>query len=181
MGLIILLALSVSLDSLSIGMAYAMKGVRIPWSTRGLIGAINVALTSLAVFLGQQLGQWVSLRVFCLLGGGILVGIGVRTCWNAISEKQTKDYDRDSSHSIEPAEGILLAVSLAMDSMCASLGIHVTGAVVYMFPLLTGTISVALLSAGYCLCGKSCRKLWQLNGLAGIVLVFVGIFRIMSG
>ena len=181
MGLICILALSVSLDSLSIGMAYAMKGVRIPWSTRVLIGVINITLTALAVYAGQQLEQWISIWWFGLIGGCILIGIGAKTLWNAIGEKRTKDYDRDLSCSIEPAEGIVLAASLALDSMCAALGIHSSGTMVYAFPVLTGTISVVLLSLGFHLCKKICRGLWQLNGMAGCVLIVVGVLRLVLG
>ena len=54
MGLILLLAVSVSLDTLGIGMAYAVSGIRIPWNTRLLIALLNGILTFCAVAGGWR-------------------------------------------------------------------------------------------------------------------------------
>jgi putative Mn2+ efflux pump MntP len=177
MGMILLLALSVSLDTLGVGMAYAMKKVKIPWNTRLLITAGNIFCTGVAVHIGMRLGQWIPTRWFCFAGGSILVGIGLKTLWNALGENRTKDYDKNESHSLEPTESIMLALTLALDSMCAGLGIGNCGGTAYLFPILTGAASLLFLSIGTRICGN----LRQFNGLAGCVLIILGLFRFVSG
>ena len=64
MGAIILLAVSVSLDSLSTGMAYAISGIRIPWTTRmmmavlepweGVLIGLTMAFDSMSAGIGIQ-------------------------------------------------------------------------------------------------------------------------------
>ena len=51
MGLILLLSVSVSLDTLGIGMSYAIEGIRIPWQTRFIVALTNMVLTFMSVLL----------------------------------------------------------------------------------------------------------------------------------
>lgn len=68
MGAIILLALSVSLDSLSTGMAYAISGIRIPWTTKLMMAVLNGCLTFSAVLAGSYLGQIIRRGISSYLG-----------------------------------------------------------------------------------------------------------------
>lgn len=177
MGIILLLAVSVSLDVLGISVAYALSGIRIPWNTRIVISAINMVLTFGFMFLGRELGMLVPELWFRIAGGGILVFLGSRTLWNALGENATADYDRDDSHSLEPYEGIVLGLTLALDGACAGLGICDMRAAVFLFPVLTGGASLLFLSAG---AGIRC-DLRRLNGIAGTVLVILGAIRFFCG
>lgn len=53
MFVVCLLALSVSLDTLGIGMAYAMSGICIPKQIRLFIALLNGVLTAVALFAGS--------------------------------------------------------------------------------------------------------------------------------
>ena len=108
MGVIILLAISLSLDTLGIGMAYAMSGIRIPWSTKMVIAALNALLTAAAVFAGGKLGERLPVTWCSALGGGVLLFLGIRMLRSALGEDRTSHYDRDDSHVLEPWEGIAL-------------------------------------------------------------------------
>ena len=55
MFVVCLLALSVSLDTLGIGMAYAMSGICIPKRIRLFIALLNGVLTAVALFVGSTL------------------------------------------------------------------------------------------------------------------------------
>lgn len=177
MGLIVLLAISVSLDTFGVGMAYTMSGVKVPWNTRLIISAVNLVFTAAAVFVSQSLDGKIPGFWFRLVGGGILLFIGGRTLWNALGENRTKDYDKDESCSIEPAESILLSLSLTMDSMCAGLGIGGNGLWVYLFPVLTAAANLVFFSLG----SVSFCNLRKINGLAGCVLIILGLFRFVCG
>lgn len=177
MGMIILLAVSVSLDVLGIGVAYTLSGIRIPWGTRVVITIINVALTFGAVYAGQRLGTMIPEFWFRLVGGAVLAALGGKTLWNAMDGNATADYDRDDSHTLDPFEGTLLGVTLALDAMCAGLGIREPGAAAYTFPLLTGSANIICLSIG----DRICCNLRRLNTIAGIILIILGVIRFLYG
>ncbi|MCH5265994.1 MAG: manganese efflux pump [Lachnospiraceae bacterium] len=177
MGVIVLLAISLSLDTLGIGMAYAMSGIRIPWSTRLVIAVLNVLLTTGAVFLGTKLGEQLPSVWFSVLGGAVLFFLGCRTLWNALGKNETADYDRDDSHILEPWEGVVLGLTLALDSVSAGIGIRGTSLAVWLFPVLTAFAGVTFLTLG----GKIRCNLRHVNGAGGSILIILGLIRLFCG
>ena len=73
MFVVCLLALSVSLDTLGIGMAYAMSGICIPKRIRLFIALLNGVLTAVALFAGSTCLAGLPEPCFRLIGGGILI------------------------------------------------------------------------------------------------------------
>lgn len=173
MGAIILLALSVSLDSLSTGMAYAISGIRIPWTTKFMMAVLNGALTFAAVLAGSYLGRIVPERYFHLLGGGVLLVLGGRTLWDVWKNRMAKDYDQDGSKVLEPWEGVLIGLTMAFDSMSAGLGILDYGNVRFVFPFLTAFAGVAFLTVG----NYIRINVRFINAVGGILLIGLGLFR----
>lgn len=174
MVLILLLSISVSLDTLGIGISYAMEGIRIPWQTRLMVALTNMLLTFLAVLLARYLDGMIPDVWLRLLGGVILVALGGKTLWNALGENKTADYDRDDSHVLEPAEGCVLGLTVAMDAVSAALGVGNLGYVAYLFPVITALSGVLFLTLGMALWCSTRR----LNGVGGVILVLLGLFRI---
>lgn len=174
MLLVLLLAISVSLDTLGIGMAYAMAGIRIPNRTRLLVAFLNGGLTGLAVFLGEQCLTEVPDLWFQLLGGSILIVLGVKTLWNALGDNKTAQYDRDNSRSIDLKEGCVLGLVLALDSVSAAFGIVGQGKWVILFPLCTAVLCGFFLRVG----GKYTYNVRRLNGVSGVLLIVLGLFRL---
>lgn len=174
MGLVVLIAISVSLDTLGIGMAYAMSGIRIPWSTKLVMAILNGVLTMCAVLLGERLGTLVPEVWFRVTGSVILIVLGGRTLWNALGDNKTADYDKDSSHILEPWEGSVLGLTLALDSISAGLGIAGCGMAAYLFPVLTALAGAIFLTIG----GRIVCNLRRLNGIGGGILVILGLFRL---
>lgn len=173
MGAIILLALSVSLDSLSTGMAYAISGIRIPWTTKLMMAVLNGCLTFAAVLVGSYLGQIVPERYFQIFGGGVLLALGGRTLWCVWKKQAAKDYDQDGSKVLEPWEGLLIGLTMAFDSMSAGLGLPDFGSARYAFPLFTAFAGVAFLTIGnYIRINIRC-----INALGGFLLIGLGLFR----
>ncbi|MCH5252195.1 MAG: manganese efflux pump [Lachnospiraceae bacterium] len=173
MGLIMLLAVSVSLDTLGIGMAYAVSGIRIPWSTRLIIAFMNGILTLFAVAAGERLVDFVPDELFRIGGAAILIFLGSRTLWNALGENKTADYDRDASHVLEPWEGMVLGLTLALDSISAGFGITGYGRTAYVFPFLTALAGGVFLTLGtrvFC-------NLRRINGIGGGILIILGFLR----
>lgn len=174
MLLVFLLAFSVSLDTLGIGMAYAMAGIRIPNRTRLLVASLNGILTGLAVFLGEECLRGVPNFWFQLLGGGILIVLGIKTLWNALGDNKAAQYDKDNSRSIDLREGGVLGLALALDSISAAFGIVGQGVWIFLFPLCTAFLCGFFLWIG----GKFTYNVRRINGVSGVLLIVLGLFRL---
>lgn len=174
MCLVFLLAVSVSLDTLSVGMAYSAAGIKIPGRTKGIIALINGALTLGAVLLGRTLRGYVPEIWFRFLGGVILVFLGGRTLWNSLGENKTPDCDTDHSHVLDPREGVILGLSLALDSVTAALGLGGEKMTGYLFSVFIVVMGCAFLTIGE----KLVCSLRRLNGMGGVILIVLGLFRI---
>ena len=72
---------------------------------------------------------------------------------------------------------LALGLTLALDGACAGLGICDMGMAAWLFPVLTGSASLVFLSAGTRI---SCN-LRRLNGVAGAVLIILGVIRFFYG
>ena len=174
MLIVVLLAVSVSLDTLGVAMAYGMAGIVIPVRTRLLISFINGALTATAVWLGQFLCVEIPTFVFQILGAVILIALGVKTLWNALGDNKMADYDKSASRVIELREGCIIGVVFALDSVSAALGIINLGNVVYAFPVCTAVLCYVLLLLG----GRYLYNLRRINGASGVILIVLGLLRL---
>ena len=88
MFVVCLLALSVSLDTLGIGMAYAMSGICIPKRIRLFIALLNGVLTAVALFVGSTCLAGLPEPYFRLVGGGILILLGAKTCIRVFADQR---------------------------------------------------------------------------------------------
>lgn len=177
MLIVVLLAVSVSFDTLGVAMAYAMAGIVIPKRTRLLIALLNGVLTVAAIWLGRLLCAGIPEWFFQVVGAVVLITLGIKTLWNALGENKTADYDKDASRSIDLREGCVVGVIFALDSISAALGILNLGEVVYLFPICTAVLCYVFLLLG----GNSFYNLRRLNGLSGVVLIVFGLLRLCPG
>ena len=159
MFVVCLLALSVSLDTLGIGMAYAMSGICIPKRIRLFIALLNGVLTAVALFAGSTCLAGLPEPCFRLIGGGILILLG----------------DKDNSRSIDIKEGSALGSALALDSVSAALSLVGQGTIIWLFPVCTAFLCGAFLWIG----GQRIYHVRRLNGISGILLILLGLFRVL--
>ena len=100
MKLMILLAAGVSLDTWGIGVSYAVSGIKIPVSSKVVIGCINLCMTLMAVFMGQWLGRWIPVQWINRIAGGTLVILGIRMLWN-IKGREGRGFDKNAPRILE--------------------------------------------------------------------------------
>ncbi len=109
---IILLGLSASIDSWAVGAAYRAGDIRIPWYTKAIVALVSAVTSMTAVFLGNGMGHFIDTAYIQMAGGFVLFVIGARSVWGAYHHREEKNYDADSSKTIDPWEGVLLEESL---------------------------------------------------------------------
>ena len=71
---------------------------------------------------------------FRLIGGGILILLGAKTCIRVLQNKGEVQYDKDNSRSIDIKEGSALGSALALDSVSAALSLVGQGTIIWLFP-----------------------------------------------
>lgn len=170
---IILLGLSVSIDSWAVGAAYHADDIRIPWLTKFIVALISAVTSLTAVFLGNGLGTYIDTMYIQVAGGLVLSLIGARSLWGVFTHKEEKNYDTDASKTIEPLEGILLGGVLASDSFSAALSLCTMGKTAYVFPGIVGILTYVFLL----LADKKIKCFGGYEYLAGGALVILGLFQ----
>lgn len=71
------LALALSLDSLSVGLLYGVRGIRLSWSAMLVVSAASGLLLAAAMGGGQLLSGWLPPGVAQRLGALLLVAVGL--------------------------------------------------------------------------------------------------------
>ena len=118
----ILLALSVSIDSLGIGISYGIKHTKISKISNFTLFSISFLMTSFSIFIGNSISSLLSEKFSILIGSLLLIFLGIYGIYKNISQ-QTTNYDFNHSNEIDSKEAIFLGLALSIDSFCVGLGI----------------------------------------------------------
>lgn len=169
----ILLAVGVSLDTWGIGVSYAVSGIKIPVSSKVVIGCINLCMTLMAVFMGQWLGQWIPVQWINRIAGGTLVILGVRMAWN-IKGQEGLGFDKNASRILEWKESTAMGIAISADAGMAVLGLVGQGKMIYLFPVMAAASSLIFLTLG----GRIGEKIKKIYPAGGLFLVILGLMRI---
>lgn len=201
---VLLLAISLSLDSLSVGLIYGARNLRMGLPARLVIGLASVGLSGFSMLLGRAVAGLAPVHVARVIGALVLVGIGAAMTWRAwrpqarcadgapaawqirlrplglviqiIREPVCADVDR--SGEVSTAESLALGLALAVDSAAAGFGTALAGYQSWLLPPMVGLACTLLFSLGY---RTGQRAAWRLSGraalLPGVFLMGMGFIR----
>lgn len=172
----IILAIAVSIDSLSVGAIYGIKGIKIPFMSRLIIAFATFISFIISMAFGVSIQTYLSPKSAQFLGAIILLIMGI---WlllktiinpeNDINNGVTKTIatfnikslglvikilrepisaDTDTSGTIDPKEATLLGVALALDAFGAGIGAAIAGFNILITTFLVTLSSLAFLSLG---------------------------------
>ena len=174
----ILLAISVSIDSLGIGITYGIRNTKIFISSKIILFILSILITSLAVFLGGLIRSIVPNNFTNYVGLFILIFLGIWIIYqsfkkeneNSISTvyKKKKSYnfiikslgitikiirdpissDLDGSQKIDWKEAFYLGIALSLDSIGVGIGSSIVGLNFNLFPILVASFQLIFLSFG---------------------------------
>ena len=177
----ILLALSVSIDSLTIGISYGLKKTKINNISNIILFAISFCITCGSIFLGHYISALFSPVLSTILGSSFLIILGLYNIYKSLNTSPT-DYDIDHSNNIDAHESILLGLALSIDSICVGIGSGIIGLNDIILPFLVATFQLAFLNCGNSISQKIVKYLnvseQALSIFSSIILILVGIFRI---
>lgn len=191
-----LLAICVSIDSLSIGVTYGLKNTKISFGAKCILFCISIIVTTFSVFLGSSICKVFPSYVSCAIGSILLCLMGVWIIVQAITKNKdghsgvTVQIIRDPSYSdfnnsnqIEAKEALYLGIALSLDSIGIGIGSSIMGLNTFLFPILVASFQLFFLSLGGYL-GKKIKdisnipeNIWGI--VSGILLIFVGISKVV--
>ena len=94
----ILLALSVSIDALSLGVTYGIKNSKISKFSNIIIFLIALVSTSLAMFLGMLVSIVFSPKLGTTIGSALLILLGIYIIYKVHSSNDDTNFDLDNSN-----------------------------------------------------------------------------------
>lgn len=198
-----LLALSISLDALGVGLSYGLRQIRFPLLSRLLLALETAMLLYLFLQVGAFLAKLLPFHMAQYLATIFLLGFG---CWLCIqglrsdaasSQKDTSDTtvsalsflrtpsrcDKDASASLEPKEALLLGLVLSADA--CGVGISAGAAALYVvwLPLWAALTQTCFLTIGGWI-GHGVSMRCQIPEhryclLSGVIFLGIGITRLL--
>jgi len=174
----LLLAVALSLDSLIAGVAYGLKGIRVPARAIAVMAVISTLVLALSMGIGRGAGVLLPRALAQTIGALLLMGIGTYTLlksWlarapvNAGSDgrlaairltslglvieilRDPAAADVDRSGDLTVSEAVALGFAMAVDAFGVGTGVGVamTGWLPWLLPPLVGLGAAGLLSIGY--------------------------------
>lgn len=176
----ILLALSVSIDSLGIGIGYGFRKTKINSLSNIILFAISFCITCGSIFLGHYVSALFSPTFSTVLGSSFLIVLGVYNIYQTINKPQT-NYDLDRSNNIDAKEALYLGLALSIDSACVGIGSGIIGVNDIILPFLVASFQLIFLNCGNLVANNIVKYInvseRALSILSSIILIFVGVFR----
>lgn len=177
----ILLAFSVSIDALTLGITYGIKNSKISNSGNLIIFTIAFISTALAMLLGNWISALFSPNISVILGSLLLLTLGIYTIFKSI-KLNPSTYDVDNSNTIDRNESVLLALAISVDASCVGLSCGIIGINGLLYPFLAALFHMFFLNCGNFIAKKIIRKIKisqkKLSICSGSILIFIGLFRI---
>lgn len=177
----ILLALSVSIDSLTIGISYGLKKTKINNISNIILFAISFCITCGSIFLGHYISALFTPILSTILGSSFLIILGIYNIYKSLNASPT-DYDIDHSNNIDAHESIFLGLALSIDSICVGIGSGIIGLNDIILPFFVATFQLAFLNCGNSISQKIIKYFnfseQALSIFSSVILIIVGMLRI---
>lgn len=190
------LALSLSIDSIGIGITYGLRNTKIPIVSKIILFLISITFTTISLMLGNLITQILPDYIANFIGSFILIFIGIWILFQIFCDdslfikffgiiiqiiKHPISSDLDNSKVIDWKEACFLGIALSIDSISVSIGSGITGLSSFLFPILVATFHIAFLFLGKFF-GHKLNNIQKFpenicNIISGILLIIIGITR----
>ena len=170
----ILLALSVSIDSLGIGISYGIKHTQISKTSNFILFIISFLMTSFSIFIGNTISSLFSEKLSIIIGSLLLIFLGFYGIYKNYSNK-TIDYDFNHSNIIDKKEAIFLGLALSIDSFCVGLGSGIIGTNDILLPILVSVFQLFFINCS----ANIANLLLSKFNISDIILSYISSFAII--
>ena len=189
----LLLAFSLSLDALGIGLSYGLRSIRFRPSALLLLTIEAFLMMELFLFAGRRLAAVFPAHLAERFSPMLLLFFGVWLCLQGMGQGKRKETsplhspslcDKNASSLIEPQEALLLGLLLSVDSFAIGLSAAAGGINVTLLPLFSAPFQTFFLALGE-KCGARLilspvpkESLWSL--LSGGILILLAVLQLLD-
>ncbi|NLK37551.1 MAG: sporulation membrane protein YtaF [Epulopiscium sp.] len=196
---ILLLAISLSIDALGIGITYGVRDIAISFFVKCILAVESAALMAIFLIAGDRLTLLLSPKTANLFGVIVLLCMGLWLCLQCfIQLKHTTakedastpmdmlrtptSCDRNHSSTLEPKEAMTLSFILSIDSLGAGIGAGAAGISISLLPICVALCQTLFISMGV----KAGKKLNHISpfpehlwsAVSGILLIIIALFKL---
>ena len=180
----ILLALSASIDALSLGITYGIKKTKMSKTGNIIIFIIVLVCSTIAILIGHFLSLLFSPTFSVLLGSSLLIMLGLSNIYKGFKNSNTlMNFDIDNSNYIDNKEAVALALAVAVDASCVSMGAGIIGYISFILPVFMAFFHTFFVNCGNFVAKSVVERLNVpsnvLSIFSGILLLLIGVFRIV--
>ena len=180
----ILLALSASIDALSLGITYGIKKTKMSKTANILIFMIVFCCSTIAIIVGHFLSVLFSPTFSVLLGSSLLIMLGLYNIYKGIKKTNTFiNFDVDNSNYIDNKEAIAIGLAVAVDASCVSMGAGIIGYISFILPVFMAIFHTFFVNCGNFVAKSAVQRLNVpsnvLSVISGVLLVLIGVWRII--
>lgn len=203
-----LLALSLNLDSLSIGVSYGLKKIKMPFPALFTIVFMSISSIGLSWYLGSIIFLYISSYFAKFISSILLITLGVTLFIQAKANIHYQDFkeevtikrlkikslniiidiirepssgDIDNSGQIDIKEAIYIGLALSLDALTIGLSLAAYPINIVSFMIISGTLNLAFIVIGQ-LIGKYLGKLTSENNLklaSGFIIIILGLTKLV--
>lgn len=203
-----LLALSLNLDSLSIGVSYGLKKVEIPFPALFTIVLMSISSIGLSWYLGSVIFSFISLYFAKIICSVLLITFGVTLFIQAKANIYYQDYkeevtikrlkikslniiidiireplsgDIDNSGQIDIKEAIYIGATLSLDALTIGLSLAAYEINIFSFIITSGILNITFIVIGQ-LIGRYLGKLASENKLklmSSAIIIILGLTKLV--
>ncbi|WP_100402132.1 sporulation membrane protein YtaF [Bacillus sp. FJAT-42315] len=201
-----MLAVAVSLDSFSAGLAYGLKRLKLPMKSSIVLSLCSAGSLLVAMMTGHILSRFISEQTASQIGGFILIGLGAWVLWQFFRADHKSDQledqplvylefkrlgiviqilkspaaaDLDKSGTISGMEAVLLGLALSLDSFGAGIGAALLGFSPFILAASVAGMNFLFVTSGLW-CGRKFANVQWIQRVAflpGILLIILGTFK----
>jgi putative sporulation protein YtaF len=194
---VMLIGIASNLDNAGVGIAYGVRGIRIPKSANFMIAMISLFMTLLSGIVGAWLSMYISFFVSHLIGAILIVSVGIYVLYQPFRKRKTiekptnhnliqrilqqpEEADLDRSKTISFKESLILGSALGINALAGGFDAGVTHLHVVSTAVAVGFFSFAVLG----LTDYMGRKYFAVKFdklatfLSGILLILIGLYQI---
>ncbi|AMJ39927.1 manganese efflux pump [Anaerotignum propionicum] len=190
----LLLAFSLSIDALGIGISYGLRRITFPAASKFLLALETFLMMEVFIMAGRGLALLLPSATGETLAPCFLLLFGLWLCLQGFrkakeppsplaSVHQPSVCDKDASQTLDPKETLLLGFILSLDSLGVGISAAASGMEIGKLPVFAAIFQVVFLSLG-AFCGKKLtntekirENLW--TTISGGILIFIAILRLI--
>ena len=143
---ILILAVSVSIDSFGIGITYGIRNTTINKLSSFALFIISFLFSGFSILVGNVIFSIISEHIVKLISVILLIGMGLWIILETIKNPIILDINK--SNTIELNEAIYLAIALSIDSFCVGISSASFGIFGLLYPFLVPVFQLFLLNFG---------------------------------